>query len=455
MMDLCLSMGLSNACFALALALAATAAGAKTRRPHLAHLFWLLVFVKLVTPPLVTIPVSVFSPPTGDAGAGARAFVAGAPSAMGDTTPGSPLLSRLAPLWNRVKPGVAALWLVGSLVVLVWSMVRVYRFGRLLTTQSEVAPLELQQEAERIARRLGLATTPAIRTVAAHLSPLVWWVGGRVRIFIPRALLNEMDVRNWHWILAHELAHVRRRDHLVRWVEWLACVGFWWNPVVWWAQRNLRAMEEICCDDLVLSRLHPAPKSYAASLFSAVEFLARPAVRIPALASEINSGRCLERRFRMIVSANPNRSSSRWSHRCVLVCMLAVLPLGLASAQDYDAVAQRLKEAVTKGEITQPQAGAMMAALKKEAGRKRSRADLAAIWEKLQAQVRAGELTKEQAREKMTALRAQAAPKDGKDKKTVKKDASKKDQSPADQNAIWGGIAGPGSRGGADQGASP
>ena len=68
-----------------------------------------------------------------------------------------------------------------------------------------------------------------------------------------QGVADERRVQDWQWIVAHELAHVRRRDYLVRWVEWLACVCFWWNPVVWWAQRNLRAMEEICCDDLVLS----------------------------------------------------------------------------------------------------------------------------------------------------------------------------------------------------------
>jgi beta-lactamase regulating signal transducer with metallopeptidase domain len=423
MMDLFLGIGLSNACFALALALVAMAVGAKARRPHLAHLLWLLVFVKLITPPLVTIPVDAFSQPTEPAGTGARAFVAGTPAATAETVPGPSLLSRIAPVWHRTKPCLAALWLLGSAAVLVWSMARVYRFGRLLAEKSDVAPAELHRGAEEIARRLGLATTPTICTTSAHLSPLVWWAGGPVRIVIPKALLDQMDAQDWQWILAHELAHVRRRDHLVRWVEWLACVCFWWNPVVWWAQRNLRAMEEICCDDLVLSRLHPQPRSYADCLLSAVEFLARPAVRAPALASEIHSGGNLERRFRMIVASKSNRSRSRWLHRCVLACTLAVLPLGLASAQDYDAVAKRLKESVQKGEITPAQAQAMMAALKKEPGKGQSRADLSATWEKLQAQVQAGELTKEQARDKMMALRAEAVKKDGKDKKdVVKKD---------------------------------
>jgi Zn-dependent protease with chaperone function len=28
------------------------------------------------------------------------------------------------------------------------------------------------------------------------------------------------------WILAHELGHIKRKDHLVRWLEWLALVAF-------------------------------------------------------------------------------------------------------------------------------------------------------------------------------------------------------------------------------------
>ena len=58
MIDLFIQIGLSNACFSLVLAIVAMVAGAKARRPHLAWLLWLLVFVKLLTPPVVTIPVA-------------------------------------------------------------------------------------------------------------------------------------------------------------------------------------------------------------------------------------------------------------------------------------------------------------------------------------------------------------------------------------------------------------
>src|SRR5262245_25460491 len=50
-------MGLVNALLAGALALAALAVGRLSRRPALVHSLWVLVLLKLVTPPLVSLPV--------------------------------------------------------------------------------------------------------------------------------------------------------------------------------------------------------------------------------------------------------------------------------------------------------------------------------------------------------------------------------------------------------------
>ncbi len=83
-------------------------------------------------------------------------------------------------------------------------------------------------------------------------------------------------------------------------------------------------------DALVLSRLQPAPHIYANSLLRAVGFLPYPALRPPAMASEINSGGHLERRFRMIASGTLNRTNSRWMQACVLLCAAVVLPLGVS-----------------------------------------------------------------------------------------------------------------------------
>ena len=187
--------------------------------------------------------------------------------------------------------------------------------------------------------------------------------------------------------------------------------------MVWWAQRNLRATEEICCDELVVSSLNPEPRFYADSLLSAVEFLARPVLRAPAMASEINSGGLLERRFKMIVSNNSKRSNSRWLQIGVLLCAVVVLPLGIASAADYEAVGKRLRAAVQAGELTAEEARIMMGALRRgaqaERGERAERGDerreYAGFERRIKAAVADGKMTREEAAEQLEGFRRRMA----------------------------------------------
>jgi len=186
MTDFFFQMGLSNACLSLALAIVAMVVGAKARRPHLAHMLWLLVFIKLVTPPIVTIPI-VTIPAQGETAVAINEHSRPGPLLSNsrqlniDAQPDASLWPKLgSATWNHARVWLPPIWLVGSVVVFAGSMVRVCCFSRLLAAKSEVAPQELQTAAVKIARRLELNTIPTICTTSARLSPMVWWTGGKV-----------------------------------------------------------------------------------------------------------------------------------------------------------------------------------------------------------------------------------------------------------------------------------
>jgi beta-lactamase regulating signal transducer with metallopeptidase domain len=410
MKDLFFQIGLSNACFALVLALVALLVGAKSKRPHLAHLLWLMVLIKLVTPPLLSLPVIPSSGPLEES---VKSFAMPVIEAgeLGPVVDEHPARAEfLRAVVEHGKAWFVGLWLAGSALVLCWSLVRVVQFHRLLVAHSESASDEVQAAAMKIAGALGLRKAPMILATSAQLSPMVWWAGGRVRVILPSTLLETMSTDGWSSVLSHELAHVRRGDYFVRWLEWLACVLFWWNPVMWWAQRNLRAAEEICCDALVLSHLKLESHSYANSILTAVESLACPALRPPAMASEINSGGTLEQRMKMIIAKPIVPKKSRFLHACVVLGALTLLPLGLASARDYEAVQKRLQKSVKKGDLTQAEAKLMMEALKKSSEkdhqkkRSLSREEIGQIGKKIRAAVAADEMTEDEGRKKMAVL---------------------------------------------------
>ena len=121
----------------------------------------------------------------------------------------------------------------------------------------------------------------------------------------------------------------------------------------------------------------------------------------------------------MIHSAKQRAVTPRWLRGAVLLGVLALLPLGVGIAQagepDYEAVAQRLEEAVRAGELTTFQAAAMMGKLA-EAGfvqrmeeavprQVSARHELLAVGRKIRAAVQAGKLTPDEGRQKMEAYR--------------------------------------------------
>jgi beta-lactamase regulating signal transducer with metallopeptidase domain len=357
-----IEFALGNLVFALPVGLLAWWLQARGDRPFLAHLLWLLVLIKLVTPPLLSLPVaivpaavptalmSVDSPPLDSS-------LFGAP----DTAQVPSWLATIS--WQLVLVGT---WLAGSAIVLAGSLLRAARFNRLLWRTSKPADRVTQAVASGIASRLGLANVPEVRTTIANLSPMVWWIGGRVRIYLPQTMAIRMDRDELGSILAHELGHVRRRDHIVRWLEWAVCVLNWWNPVAWWARRNLRVSEEICCDAFVLSRTAASRDAYAGALVSALELLVVPAVRPSGLASHVNGG-TIERRIRMILSGQSLIETPRWLRGAVLVAAALVLPLGFSLAQDagnLDRVEEWLESGVNSAFLTEQQAAIMLNALR-------------------------------------------------------------------------------------------
>ena len=186
---------------------------------------------------------------------------------------------------------------------------------------------------------------------------MTWWSGGRVRVILPEALRHEVDDAQLRWILAHELAHIKRRDHLVRWLEWLTSVVFWWNPVVWWARKNLRRDEEDACDALVLEHLQGQSRAYARTLLTVVEVMATPTGAAPTLATGIDAARSLEHRLTRIVSPGRGHRAPRAVAAGSVAAGLLLMSVGVSGHNEpvapiADAGAGAVPVAATSGSAT-------------------------------------------------------------------------------------------------------
>jgi bla regulator protein blaR1 len=85
-------------------------------------------------------------------------------------------------------------------------------------------------------------------------------------IVYPVVLLPD-DADSWpeerrRFVLVHEMAHVKRLDALTQLAGQLALALFWFDPLMWVANRRMQLEREHACDDYVL-RHGTAPSKYA------------------------------------------------------------------------------------------------------------------------------------------------------------------------------------------------
>ena len=227
---------------------------------------------------------------------------------------------------------ILAVWLGGAAVFLTILVARCRRVQQILAASIPAGDL-LRLEARRLAETLGMRRVPDVRVVEARIPPLVWGAARGPLVLLPRELIEGMSPAERRSVLVHELAHIRRRDHLVRWLEILILVPFWWNPVAWWSRRQLRIAEEECCDAWVVWALPDSRRSYGRALLRTIEFLTEPRTATAMAASPF--GRFpFRRRIEMILKRDLSRRMS-WT-ACVLVAGLAAGVLPLAAQTEPD-----------------------------------------------------------------------------------------------------------------------
>jgi beta-lactamase regulating signal transducer with metallopeptidase domain len=366
-MDHLLEIGVSNAAAAAVLAVLAGTAGLAFRRPALTHALWLLVLLKLVTPPLFRVEVPRFAEaaanpvlhdeantsadaPTPvvlpsseqalapavhpDVSAPAGVFACSDPLALDWLKPIEPDNSQAAEIPEESEPLplqidwyaiVGSSWVIGSLAWFSLAGWRLSQFQRGLHF-ARPASAALQRRVAELSTRLRLRQVPLVLLMPGRVAPMLWAIGGSPRLLVPVGLLSDLQATALDTLLLHELAHLKRRDHWVRLLEFAAVGLYWWNPLVWLARRALREAEEQCCDAWVVATLPHAGRTYAEALVDTLDFLsARPA--LPSLACGIGPVSDLKRRLKMILRGDTPRSLS-WPVRLGLLALAAaVLPM--------------------------------------------------------------------------------------------------------------------------------
>lgn len=231
---------------------------------------------------------------------------------------------RLAMSWLTIA------WTMGGLLSLVRLAIGLGQLVGLHRRSQAIGDRRWLALLDDLRRQLAVRRRVRLRECQSALAPLTW---GALRpvLLVPFEAGGWPDERR-RLVLLHELAHVRRWDWLTQLFAHVACAVYWFNPLVWWAARQMRIERERACDDLVLNS-GARPSDYARELLALAMGLSHSQRSMLAAVPMARRG-LLDDRVRGILDNHRSRSAlSRASVGLgVALAAAAMVPLAMVRA---------------------------------------------------------------------------------------------------------------------------
>jgi beta-lactamase regulating signal transducer with metallopeptidase domain len=207
---------------------------------------------------------------------------------------------------------LAAAWALAAAVRLAMLARAHLRLRRCLAGRRDLPAGELARLAESL-------TGPGVRITVSDVLPAPVALG-RAEICLPRRVRDELTPGQQRSIVAHEAAHLVRRDPL--WLHLLGAVAavFFFQPLNALALRRYREGAEFLCDDWAV-RATGSPRELARSIACIAGWLTAPAGEVP-MAAMVEHGSSLVRRVHRLVAAERSGDDIRGTRAGAVAALL-------------------------------------------------------------------------------------------------------------------------------------
>jgi beta-lactamase regulating signal transducer with metallopeptidase domain len=228
--------------------------------------------------------------------------------------------------WRAVVvPAAAVVWIAGLSFCLLRVVTEVRR-ARGLRRDGLVIPAEDVRAtvADLRARVRVPDAVDVFESARAGVPMVLGW--RRPIILLPARSAGRLSAEQLRAVLAHELAHVRRRDYVTNLVQIAADALLFHHPAARWLSRRIRIEREYCCDDEAVA-IGRDPTLYARALAALEESRAEGRLAVAAA-----SGTLLDRIQRIAGAPRPTLTPLRGSIALVVSTIIAAVILGFAAA---------------------------------------------------------------------------------------------------------------------------
>ena len=163
------------------------------------------------------------------------------------------------------------IWLIGIFAMLLLIM---KSKARLKTLKKSALPLqskEVRMLYGNCLDELKIKQDIPIYSTAFLKSPII--VGlFRPCIYLPIHLISDFNAVEMRYMLLHELQHYKHKDTIASYLMNFFGILYWFNPLVWYALKEMRNDREVACDTSVLKLLNESDyEDYGTTLINFAE----------------------------------------------------------------------------------------------------------------------------------------------------------------------------------------
>lgn len=170
------------------------------------------------------------------------------------TFSGTEIFDFLATLIIPNLPLFALLWFTGVIALLCIMFRNAFLIKKLIQNSKTINDQTIYNSSKKISALYGLKDPIKIRESADIFSPCV---AGLLKpiVLIPKDFTSSLSNKSVESILAHEIAHIARKDHLTAFVIQLVSIFLFFHPVVLRLKKELSETREYICDELSAKRV--------------------------------------------------------------------------------------------------------------------------------------------------------------------------------------------------------
>lgn len=230
--------------------------------------------------------------------------------------------------FNRNLPLILIMWVLGVTVFMLRLLGGLSYIYYLKSRMNFPADEYWVEMIENLSKKAGLnqgvelVESAMVRTpmVVGHLKPM---------ILFPMGVINRLSPEEVEAILAHELAHVLRKDYIFNILQSVIEALFYYHPAVWWLSSQIGNERESACDEIAINLIQ-SKMNYARALVAIQEMAYFPMTPALAFAGQRKS----QFLIRMQRILNQPNNKTNVMEKLTATCILIFLIIGLSFANN-------------------------------------------------------------------------------------------------------------------------